>query len=91
MVAFVATALAADRVATSAPALRPTQMAVAARRLTGRLVVSLRRVVAAAPMRPSRRDEQPAHVALVPALVTNQAIHPFEFSPFQFRLPPPLL
>ena len=39
MVAFVATALAADRVGAAAPILRPNNMAVAARQLAGRLAV----------------------------------------------------
>jgi hypothetical protein len=90
MVAFVATALAADHVAASAPSVRPV-VGEAARRLAGRLVVTFRRTVPSIRFQPFRADERPADEA--PAFVAVDGVLPHwsEASPFRFRLPPPAL
>ena len=91
MVAFVATALAADRAVAAAPKEGP-QMTQVVRRMAGRLVVSFRRSVAAAPYRTYRHEtigesnENKCLAALPPDPVLSTA---FEFSPSLYRLPPP--
>lgn len=91
MVAFVATALAADRVAVAVPASRPP-IAEAARRFAGRLVVSFRRTIPAARLREYRSGEAtPAPLIAFGPIETDDAIPAFAFSPFEFRLPPPSL
>lgn len=90
MVAFVATALAADHVAAAAPSVRPAVIE-SARRLAGRLVVTFRRTVPSIRFQPFRADERPADET--PSFVAVDAAlpHLFAASPFQFRLPPPAL
>jgi hypothetical protein len=90
MVAFLATALAADHVAAAAPSVRPV-VADAARRLAGRLVITFRRTVPSIRFQPFRADERPADQK--PSFVAVDAVLPHlsAFSPFQFRLPPPAL
>lgn len=90
VLAFVATALAADRAGAAVPMLRPNGVAVAARQLAGRLVVGFRHVVAAVRHEPLRQNERPAD-STAPGDFFNRCLpeHPFAFSPFQFRLPPP--
>ena len=90
MVAFVATALAADHVAASAPSGRPAVIETT-RRLAGRLVVTFRRTVPSIRFQPFRADERPADEK--PGLIAVDVAlpHLFECSPFQFRLPPPVL
>ena len=84
---LVATALCADRVVVSAPALRPDATA-AARTLVGRLTVSFRRSVSVARVYQDRCDQDRAVVT--PVVLTGPAVvRPFPLSPFQFRLPPP--
>jgi len=88
-VAFLATALCADRAITAAPAFKQeTTAGTFAGRLVARLTVGLQRVVPYAKVYQSRREEiacEQAVIAPVPL-----AIRPPPFSPFQFRLPPPL-
>jgi hypothetical protein len=90
MVAFVATALAADHVAAAAPSVRPVVVETA-KRLAGRLVVTFRRTVPSIRFQPFRADERPADVKPTVVAVEWALPHLFESSPFQFRLPPPVL
>ena len=90
MVAFVATALSADRAIASTPTIRP-QMAQAARKLAGRLMVLFRRSLSAASrlsaLRRSGRQSRPRVFRLADL---TQYFAPATLSPFQFRLPPPV-
>lgn len=87
MVAFVATALAADRMAAASPVLRP-QVGQVARRVADRLVLSFRRVVCAVEVQPLRRQERiESQRSILP--VVDQIVYWVDFSPFQNRLPPP--
>jgi hypothetical protein len=90
VVAFVATALAADRLVAAAPVLRTGNIAMGARQLAGRLAGSFRRVVAMVRFQPFRRDERPADDVPPLADLADLQIHPCQFHSFQFRLPPPL-
>jgi hypothetical protein len=90
VVTFVATALFADRFGAAAPLIRP-QMAQTVRQIAGRLVISFRRVVPSVRFNPLRREERLASATPVRLADTAQLVHPIEFSPFQFRLPPPVL
>jgi len=90
MVGVVAAGLAADRAGAAVPVLRP-QVAQAARKLAGRLVISLRRTVPAMPLKVFRRDDRGVGPSKLAVLPPRLWIHPAQFSPFYFRLPPPLL
>jgi len=90
MVTFVATAICADRYASAAPSLRP-QMAESARKLAGRLVITLRRTVPAVRFEPYRRDGRAAASVGLVTEVESILVHPAQTQPFQFRLPPPAL
>jgi hypothetical protein len=90
MVTFVATAICADRSASAAPSV-PPQMASAARRLAGRLVLNLRRTVPAVRFEPYRRDGRAAASVGLIAETESILIYPAQTQPFQFRLPPPAL
>jgi hypothetical protein len=89
MVAFVSTALCADRVVAAAPTLRTLDAVGMARHMTGRLMISFRRVVAAAPLHQVRRQlvaaaEPPVRVAVQ----TSAPAH--DPAPLhRYRLPPP--
>lgn len=90
LIACMTSALAADRVAAAAPSVRPVVLQTA-RQIAGRLVISFRRTVPAVRMQQARCDEakpQTAATAFAPAAA--QA-HPCDFSPQQYRLPPPAL
>ena len=88
-VAFLATALCADRAIIAAPNLRPeTTTGTLAGRLVARLSVNLRRVIPYVRVYQSRREETVREQA--PALPPCASIAPLALSPFQFRLPPPL-
>lgn len=89
MVAFVATAISADRLSAAAPALRP-QMSEAARKLAGRLVISFRRTVPSVRLVAFRRDERPQPASPPVFLDRPPVVHCHELSPFQHRLPPPV-
>jgi hypothetical protein len=88
-VAFLATALCADRAITAAPTFRQeTTAGTFAGRLVTRLTVGLRRVVPSTRVYQSRREEAAGEEAVIaPAPV---AALPQLLSPFEFRLPPPL-
>jgi len=91
MVAFVATALAADRVSTAAPMLRPTNISTTARQFASRLTTGLRRCVSVVRFQPLRRDERPKSDSAPTAVVSSPLVlHPCRFSPFNFRIPPPV-
>jgi hypothetical protein len=90
MIACVATALAADRVCAAAPVLRP-QIIDVARTITRRLVVSFRQVVPAARMR-HEPSESPGVLRALPVRPARQPlVLPFDSSPAEYRLPPPLI
>ena|SRR5687768_15709021 len=92
MVAMVATALSADRAFAAAPQLRP-QMSDAARKLAVRLLVVFRRSMGSARLqvaRQLRRISRPRPLRLS-TLMQHILGHPAEFTPFQYRLPPPVL
>ena len=90
---LVATALCADRVATSAPEIR-AQLQPAAdpiARLATKLSVTFRRVVPAVRLHQVRSEGETTPTPVCLATVRPMAVHAAEGSPFQFRLPPPLL
>jgi hypothetical protein len=89
MVAMVATALSADRLAAAAPAARP-QVSQAARQFAGRLVGSFRRAIPAVRLREFRREEVAVCRPARSVAPEPQALTPFDASPTQYRLPPPL-
>ncbi len=90
MVAVVASALAVDHFASAAPVSRPPVTEVA-RKLAGRLVVSFKRTIPAIRLREYRASEPTAQPELFPAVTASDSIPHFDFAPFQFRLPPPLI
>ena len=87
-VMVVATALCADRSVSAAPIARPQSQGFA-RAFASRLTTSLRRAVA-----PARAQwvtiVEAAPVVEQPVRDAASGLHP-NFSPFQFRLPPPSL
>jgi hypothetical protein len=85
---LVATALCADRAMASPVSERP-DATVAQGTLVGRLSVSLRRCVPAVRLLETRRDQDRPALAVV-AIPRLPLIAPAAFSPFQFRMPPPL-
>jgi hypothetical protein len=89
-VAFLATALCADRAITAAPIFQSeTTTGTLAGRLVSRLSVNLRRTIPAARVYQTRREgiaHQTATVTPTPVVFL-----PVRLSPFQFRLPPPSL
>jgi hypothetical protein len=88
-VMVVATALCADRAATAAPLARPEATPSQARKIASRITRSFRQTVARVAMFRARTGEQ----AISFALCIREAASGvrFEFSPVQFRLPPPAL
>jgi hypothetical protein len=88
-VALVATTLAADR-ALAAPALRP-QVAEAARGFASRLVCSLQRSVPSQRLLVCRRDGDDTRIAPAPRPPQAPLLRWPQFTPFQFRLPPPVV
>jgi hypothetical protein len=91
-VTLLATALCADRaVASSAAQASRVQAQPVARGFAQRLTVSLRSVVPAVKLHQSRQEGL-VSVVRQGAFEGPQAItHLIEGSPFQFRLPPPLV
>lgn len=88
-VVVVATALCADRTVTAAPQERPQATEGLARKLASRLTRSFRRSIA--PLRLfSRRTGEKARL-VASAIRASAGGVSFQFSPFQFRLPPPVL
>lgn len=90
LIACMTSALAADRVAASAPSVRPVVLQTA-RQLAGRLVISFRRTVPAVRMQRARCDEVGPQTAAVDFAPVVAQAHPCDFSPEQYRLPPPAL
>lgn len=90
MVTCVATALFADRCAHAAPALKPEVMQVA-RRLAGRLVISLRRTIPAIRLHSLRTEARATLEMPAQSGTADPLIHSSESSPHRFRLPPPTL
>jgi hypothetical protein len=91
-VTLLATALCADRAVASSSAARgtPVESGPAVRGFAQRLTVSLRRVVPAVKLGPTR-VEGAAPVVARPQVRGDQALtHAAEGVPFLFRLPPPL-
>jgi len=87
-VMVVATALCADRSVSAAPVLRPQSQGFA-RTFASNLTTSLRRAVASTRVESVRTNESAPKLAL-PIRETASGVRS-EFSPFQFRLPPPAL
>jgi len=87
-VTLVATAICADRISVAAPVQAPVVQL--AGRLIQRLTTRFVRVVAAARLYQPRRDgvrcAEPAPASSVDRAMAVRA----SFSPFQFRLPPPI-
>jgi len=87
---LVATALCVDRAADAAPALRPQSVGIV-RQITNRLTVGFRNVVPVVRLHQTRREGVVAQTARkLPVDATAARIEPVQFSPFQFRLPPPV-
>jgi hypothetical protein len=82
----VATALCADRSVSAAPVV-PSQSQGLARTFASKLTTNLRRAVAPTRMQVIRSVEA-APVFAPPIREAASGVHS-EFSPFQFRLPPP--
>lgn len=89
-VTLLATALCADRAAAAAPAQR-LDTTQSSGTFAQRLTVSLRRVVPAVRFLPDRRQGV-ASPALARSVAVDQASLPLaQGTPFEFRLPPPLI
>lgn len=91
---LVATALCADRVATAAPEIRAQLQRSASdpiSRLATRLCVTFRRVVPAVRLHQARREGPMAQSPVRQVVCVPAAVRRVEGSPFQFRLPPPLV
>jgi hypothetical protein len=89
-VVAVATALCADQAIAAAPAPRP-HVAEMAARLVERLSQPFRRIVPSA-VRPMNRSRAASgSAAILPRLLPAVLPRHREFSPFQFRLPPPIV
>jgi hypothetical protein len=88
-VTLVATAICADRVAVAAPPQAPRGQLAAS--LIQRLTTRFRRVVATARLYQPRRED-PGCTEPAARIVPQRLLPaPIALSPFQFRLPPPLL
>lgn len=89
-VVAVATALCADQAVAAAPLPKP-QMAEMAARLVERLSHPFRQTVPSV-VRPLNRTRAALiEPAAAPMPVVVESIRNCEFSPFQFRLPPPII
>jgi hypothetical protein len=89
-VVAVATALCADQAIAAAP-LPKTQVAEMAARFVERLSQPFRRTVPSA-VRPLNSTRTVlGRPVLPPACVVVEVVRNCEFSPFQFRLPPPII
>jgi len=93
-VTLVATALCADRAAARAcapggPSSRGEDGVMSmAGRLVSRLSSNFRRVVSAIRLRPSRSAQVARSIVMSAPIIA--VIVPQQFTPFQFRLPPPI-
>src|SRR3954468_15182989 len=95
-VTLVATALAADRAVASAACApvsnqREASVMSLAGRIVARLSTNLRRVVPAARVWESRRSETNVETSVRSDASQNFVVVRPLLSPFQFRLPPPLI
>jgi hypothetical protein len=91
---LVATALCADRVASAAPRVSPQvaqsdPIARLANHLATKLSRTLRRVVAAVRLSPSRREGMAPQARPQVLVAAPTGVHLAQGSPFEFRLPPP--
>lgn len=86
-VVMLATALAADRVVTAAPQLRP-QIATTARKISAQITRSFREVIPVQRIA-AVRAVRPALVAPDEAATDQARVHPAYGPAHQFRLPPP--
>jgi hypothetical protein len=86
-VMVVATALCADRAAQAAPEVRTQTTSGFARNFATKITTNLRRAVAQNALQPARTMET---ARTFPLVIREEASGVrSEFSPFQFRLPPP--
>jgi hypothetical protein len=92
-VVAMTTALCADQAAIAAPAARPhgTEIAQIASRLVSRLAQNFRRVMPAAFSAPARQHCFADLVAPAFSHASPRSPAHAPLSPFQFRLPPPVL
>lgn len=89
-VAFVATALCAERLAVAAPSVSP-QVIQAARQLATRLAGRFSQSVPTMRLERSSREARQAPAVMPARPIVTAIPHPAEFSPSLFRLPPPLV
>jgi hypothetical protein len=89
-VALVATALCADRVVAAAPSQPRVQGSSVAGRIVSNLSERFQRVLPAIKLYQHRRDEATPLVP-PPRLINAVAVAHQPLTPFQFRLPPPVL
>ena len=87
---LVATALCADRTVAAPVVVRAHAEAPVAGRLVARLSVSLRRSVSSIRLVQTRRENDRIAVPIVQQ-IERPVWTPVSLSPFQFRLPPPLV
>jgi hypothetical protein len=88
----VTTALCADQVAVAAPArAQRTEIGQMASRLVSRLTQSLRQGMPSVLAQPARQQRPAAKPARQIAATTPLSVGHALSSPFQFRLPPPIL
>ena len=95
-VTLVATALAADRAVASVAespvaASREASVMSVAGRIVSRLSSNLRRAVPAARVWETRRTETTISIFVRPCSSQDLSVRHTPISPFQFRLPPPLI
>ena len=92
-VVAVTTALCADQAVVAAPAARPQAVEIGqiASRLVSRLAQNFRQVMPSALRERACRDHfaEPAQARV--ACTATASVRHVVFSPFQFRLPPPVL
>lgn len=89
----VTTALCADQVAVAAPGARPQRAEIGqmASRLVSRLTRSLRQGMPSVLTQPARQQRPAAGPVQQTAAATPLSVSYAPISPFQFRLPPPVL
>jgi hypothetical protein len=90
-VTLLATALCADRAMTSAAQVSRDDAATVARGFAQRLSVSLRRVVPSVRLHQTRLERFELAEDRGPAAGPQATMHRAEGTPFEFRLPPPVV
>jgi hypothetical protein len=90
-VTLLATALCADRAVTPAAQVTRDDAGTVARGFAQRLTVSLRRVVPAVKLHQSRQERFEPALEQGGGDGPQTAMHGAQGTPFQFRLPPPVL